>query len=699
MPRDDYPPSSRKAIETYGNYVINGIIVKRHAISSMIHHAVNFLSLISSGKAPPYDKLFHLALVLDLRQPTGGEPASVQVDKDATVYVGITRERHEDDERIRVNTPSPPTTLRQFLDRGLAAIGPEAFFRYDVFYANCQHFVEALLQANGVNSPDVKQFVRQDTASILKQLPEWTHPVAKGISDVKEFVNVLTEGRGMVRRRRMRGGGDEEDDEAYFIEHGRMPWDTFRAYPTDRQPTAEELAQSGADIDDDDDEIPDEIIRDAAAAEAVSAPASAVVDWPSLANYMAPDTAWANKRQVADIQVNIFMRYIKRARRPDGTVIELGDMKREMIAFSSTIQPPEVAQQWLDLLNGPQWYNRLKRAIEWLMETYNVDGTVTKADGSIGYGIHKRKNVITKGRGMIRRRRMRGGGDEDMESLLKRFGNMTFNREEAKKEADEFFQANGRYPWDDSPEAEAAREARIGPPLSERDTPGVLESASKKLEEWEIKRHFPDTMANILMKYLKGVRMADGRAREITDMKEEARNFIQERLSRAKTDSDRHAYSTWIALLDGPQWYKKFKDSVERMMEKYRVTGEVIKPDGSTGYGMRGGAPAGKSLQDLIDAAEEPFNNLGRMIHIREILVSLSNDDMDVVRNIAVNEFPGGGGNNNLLNIFFNPAGSARMVAALRAHLQGGQGGSHHISAAHGGEPIRYRHLGRAYFT
>jgi hypothetical protein len=182
-----FPASVKTTIDKYGDWVINSIMVKRHGIPHYIQQALNALA------TPPYDKMFHLAIVVDLRNPSGGA-VNIQIDKHATIYVGRPKERKADDERIRVATPNPPTTLHEFLEKGLESMGPERFFRYSAFTTNCQDFVSGLLTANNVNDANVNDFVLQDTTSILEQLPDWVEPVTQAITDTQAEVDMLGTG-------------------------------------------------------------------------------------------------------------------------------------------------------------------------------------------------------------------------------------------------------------------------------------------------------------------------------------------------------------------------------------------------------------------------------------------------------------------------------------------------------------------------
>ena len=187
-----YPASVQASIDKYGDYVINKVMVKRHGIPHFIQEAAKALS------TTPFDKLYHLGLLVDLRN-SPNPPVTLQIDKNATVYVGKPKDRKSDDERIVVATPNPPTTLREFLDRGLEAMGADRFFRYSAFQHNCQDFVSGLLQANNISSPDVQDFVLQDVSSLLEEMPDWVEPVTQAITDTQAQVEMVGNGNVCMR--------------------------------------------------------------------------------------------------------------------------------------------------------------------------------------------------------------------------------------------------------------------------------------------------------------------------------------------------------------------------------------------------------------------------------------------------------------------------------------------------------------------
>jgi hypothetical protein len=78
-----------------------------------------------------------------------------------------------------MNVPVPCCiNFWDFMRKAQEAKG-DAFFHYDAFNNNCQIFIDGILTANGVNTPEVQQFVMQDVSELLSDLPEYIQPFAR----------------------------------------------------------------------------------------------------------------------------------------------------------------------------------------------------------------------------------------------------------------------------------------------------------------------------------------------------------------------------------------------------------------------------------------------------------------------------------------------------------------------------------------
>jgi len=228
--RTEYPPSSRKVLEKYGDWNVVLLQLRRDVVQSAINKAFNIITLGAWNKAKSetsMDKLFHLGLVVGVKNIATGQQHHVICEKNEVINIGELQRATPETEFCRVATPQPPRTLLQFLQN--AQSKAQDFFKYDPFGNNCQDFVAGLLEANGVYSPQAKTFVKQNVDSLLKRLPGYTHAVARGITDLGALANVAVEGAGKCQSNLRLADDDEEcyahlNDDIYKWNDDKYPW-------------------------------------------------------------------------------------------------------------------------------------------------------------------------------------------------------------------------------------------------------------------------------------------------------------------------------------------------------------------------------------------------------------------------------------------------------------------------------------------
>lgn len=195
-PRVNYPPSSRQALQKYGNYKITSITLNRKPVLKVFYEAYRLLTqgLWTKKLADENtDNLFHLSIILGLRGDNG-QNVMVVVEKREIVVVKLLTDKNLKGTSYRLPQVLRNTTLQQFMDRGLQAIGPQRFFLYDAFRSNCQDFVAALLSANNLYRGEAAKFTKQDVNSLLSQLPGWAATFAKATTDLGGIANIALEG-------------------------------------------------------------------------------------------------------------------------------------------------------------------------------------------------------------------------------------------------------------------------------------------------------------------------------------------------------------------------------------------------------------------------------------------------------------------------------------------------------------------------
>jgi hypothetical protein len=180
--KETYTPAMQTWLNKHGDTPIETLTVRRAPISKNLDFVFN---LITSGQWESakskigYDDMFHLVLivnntyiiqklsVVDFR-PVYSSPNSEYMDVPVSTRI----------------------TIRQLMDNTLNAIGPSRFFRYDAFSNSCQNFVQNILSANNLLTPQLSQFIYQPVDEFLKHLPDWLPTFAKTTTNIGALVGL-----------------------------------------------------------------------------------------------------------------------------------------------------------------------------------------------------------------------------------------------------------------------------------------------------------------------------------------------------------------------------------------------------------------------------------------------------------------------------------------------------------------------------
>ena len=178
-----YPRKVQNFLNKYSGERMTNIRVCRKPLGSTYDKVFDVLSLGSWSKAKKkenFDKLFHLYLTFTL----GGK--HVILDKQHNITIKLSNDSCKD------SLPVPGAkelTLKTFLERGRKRAGDAKFFPYNALTNNCQDFLLNLLVANGLSTPALVKFIKQDLTQISKELPGF----GKSIADTAKHVAGLAE--------------------------------------------------------------------------------------------------------------------------------------------------------------------------------------------------------------------------------------------------------------------------------------------------------------------------------------------------------------------------------------------------------------------------------------------------------------------------------------------------------------------------
>jgi len=183
------PPSLKRVLKDHGEEVITKLTLRRNPVSSLITGAMNAVSggtFYDNLKNQPYDKLFHLGLVVST------DNTNFVLEKIERVNVSYSISKPQGLEELSVSVPSG-LTVRNLIDNTLNKMGKNKFLDYDGYDNNCQDFMMNVLQSNKVSNEENTNFVKQDTQVLFKN-SSLLQKVSKKLTDIGASANVLIKG-------------------------------------------------------------------------------------------------------------------------------------------------------------------------------------------------------------------------------------------------------------------------------------------------------------------------------------------------------------------------------------------------------------------------------------------------------------------------------------------------------------------------
>jgi hypothetical protein len=97
----------------------------------------------------------------------------------------------------------------------------EKFWIYDSHEANCQDFIDGILAANGMLTPEVHSWVKQDVSQLLSKLPGYTKSVSNAITSLAAKGHELIHG-GQIRTRTVYVRHRKGEKHARVVVGGRL---------------------------------------------------------------------------------------------------------------------------------------------------------------------------------------------------------------------------------------------------------------------------------------------------------------------------------------------------------------------------------------------------------------------------------------------------------------------------------------------
>ena len=190
----NYTKSAEKMINEYRDRMIVKISVGRTPVAGMINKMINILSLGSWDKLMAengIEKFYHLFLLLGF-----SNGINITYEKNDVLTISRTEGRENDKgaEMRTINLPRPIKFI-DFIERTRKLMGNEKYFGYDALGSdgrlpnNCQDFVIAALQANGLLTPGIQEFVHQNIEQIAANSTDITKNIIKAITDISSIAS------------------------------------------------------------------------------------------------------------------------------------------------------------------------------------------------------------------------------------------------------------------------------------------------------------------------------------------------------------------------------------------------------------------------------------------------------------------------------------------------------------------------------
>jgi len=191
--RKDYPPKVRTILKKYGDQTVISAELRRAPVQSLLVKAMDAITFgkFSENMADtPYDSLFHLQIVFTL---SGGK--KIMVEKNEVINMAVNAKVKPKSEVLAVSPMKEGLTFQAMMDATKARMG-DKFLTYSARDNNCQDFIMAILQANGIGNTPAFEFVKQDTKTLFKGLSGLSK-VANVLTSAGAKVNEITQGAGV----------------------------------------------------------------------------------------------------------------------------------------------------------------------------------------------------------------------------------------------------------------------------------------------------------------------------------------------------------------------------------------------------------------------------------------------------------------------------------------------------------------------
>lgn len=176
---------SKKNLQKYGDFPVVKLQIYRTPLSGMLNtlmDALSFGKMSELKKKYGFDKFFHLSLIATIKTPQGEKNLIIEKNEAPT----ISSDYKTTDLTEGLSLPNPPQglTIKNMMEKTIQKVGVDRFFLYDAFTTNCQRFILDILESNGLETPEAKEFLFQDLSQLAEELPQEFKGLARGLTDI-----------------------------------------------------------------------------------------------------------------------------------------------------------------------------------------------------------------------------------------------------------------------------------------------------------------------------------------------------------------------------------------------------------------------------------------------------------------------------------------------------------------------------------
>jgi len=166
----DVPKPVREFLDREGDKRITSISICRVPLNSRLLKVLNVITLGQLNKVVKekgYDTFFHLFMHFHLEN---GRSYIMEKNERVEITANLSQLDSQGTQCIPVTMYQPNSlTLNEFFSNAVQRFPKERLFIYDVVTQNCQRFQMDLLEANGLLTNRLEQFILQDAAAVVKK--------------------------------------------------------------------------------------------------------------------------------------------------------------------------------------------------------------------------------------------------------------------------------------------------------------------------------------------------------------------------------------------------------------------------------------------------------------------------------------------------------------------------------------------------